>query len=146
MQSLEPFKKLFSQPNFSAHERLLGMLLDTFDAERGCLWLEKTEKLIYRGDESLRNTFPFSRSVFEHVLEEGKGFITFDPSSDDRIHPLSSMNLHNVRSALCAAARDAAGEVVAVAYFDNRISAPPFSENDLAFLSDVMKLFPEDHS
>ncbi len=142
---IEPFKQLLSQSNFSAHNRLLGMLLDTFDAERGCLWLEKSEKLIYRGDESLRNTFPFSRSVFERVLEDGKGFVTFDPSSDDRIHPLSSMNLHNVRSALCAAARDSGGDVIAVAYFDNRISAPPFTEDDLAFLTQVMQLFPEDH-
>lgn len=121
------------------------MLLDTFDAERGCLWLEGPEKLIYLGDESLRNTFPFSRSVFERVLEDGKGFVTFDPSSDDRIHPLSSMNMHNVRSALCAAGRNDEDQVIAVAYFDNRISAPPFSESDLAFLSEVMNHFPADH-
>lgn len=139
---LEPFRKLLKEPERSDYKRLLGMLLDTFDAERGCLWLEEAEDLIYRGDQSLRDTFPFSRSVFNSVLTEGKGFVTFDPAADDRIPPTSSMNLHNVRSALAAAARDEEGNVRAVAYFDNRISAPPFTEDDLAFLTQVMNLFP----
>jgi GAF domain-containing protein len=140
--NLEDFKKFTSQEGFSDYKRLLGKLLDVLDAERGCLWFEGSDELIYRGDESLRDTFPFSRSIFERVLEHGNGFVTFDPASDDRIGPMSSVAMHNVRSALAAAAQDEDEKVFMVAYFDNRMTAPPFSKEDLRFLQDVMDSLP----
>lgn len=140
--NLEAFTKLTSQEGFSDYKRLLGKLLDVLDAERGCFWFEGSDDLIYRGDESLRETFPFSRSIFERVLEHGNGFVTFDPASDDRIGPMSSVAMHNVRSALAAAATDADGKVFLVAYFDNRMTAPPFSKEDLKFLQDVLDSLP----
>lgn len=139
--NLEAFKKFTSTPGFD-YKRLLGKLLDVLDAERGCFWFEGSEELIYRGDQTLRDSFPFSRTIFERVLEHGNGFVTFDPASDDRIEPMSSVAMHNVRSALAAAAKDDQGQVFVVAYFDNRMTAPPFSKDDLEFLQEVMDSLP----
>lgn len=140
--NIERFTDLTGQEGFSDYNRLLGMLLDVLDAERGCFWFEGTDELVYRGDQSLRESFPFSRSIFERVLEHGNGFVTFDPASDDRIGPTSSVAMHNVRSALAAAAKDSEGKVFTVAYFDNRMTAPPFSKDDLAFLQTVLNSLP----
>lgn len=136
--NLEAFTELTSQENFDDWNRLLAKLIDVVDAERGCIWIEETEQLIYRGDRSLEESFPFSRSIFERVLERGNGFVTFDPASDDRIAPDSSVAMNNVRSAMAAAAKEEDGKIFAIAYFDNRMSAPPFSAEDLDFLQSVM--------
>lgn len=140
--NLEPFQELIDQDDFQDYDRLLGKLLDVLDAERGCISLDGREELHYRGDQSLRETFPFSTSIFDRVLEHGNGFVTFDPASDDRIGPTSSVAMHNVRSALAAAAKDESGKVLAIAYFDNRMTAPPFSKDDLEFLQSVLNLLP----
>ena len=140
--NLEEFLRITEQKDFSDYDRLLGQLLDVLDAERGCFWMEGQEKLIYQGDQTLRESFPFSRSIFERVLEHGNGFVTFDSASDDRIGPTSSVAMHNVRSAIAAAAKDKEGNVTTIAYFDNRMTAPPFSKEDLAFLQAVLDSLP----
>ena len=140
--NLERFAELTSQDGFDDYPALLGMLLDVLDAERGCFWIDGRQELVYRGDQSLRETFPFSRSIFERVLERGNGFVTFDPSSDERIGPTSSITIHNVRSALAAAAKNDKGQVYVIAYFDNRMTAPPFSMKDLTFLQSVLDSLP----
>ena len=140
--NLQPFQELTDRENFRDYNRLLGKLIDVLDAERGCISLDGRDELYYRGDQSLRETFPFSTSIFERVLEHGNGFVTFDPASDDRIGPTSSVTMHNVRSALAAAAKDGEGKVIAIAYFDNRMTAPPFSKDDLEFLQSVLNLLP----
>lgn len=140
--NLDPFLALTCGEGFDDYHRLLAMLIDVLDAERGCIWLESQEELVYEGDQSLRASFPFSRSIFDRVLEHGNGFVTFDPVKDDRMGPTSSVAMHNVRSALAAAAKDKDGHVFAIAYFDNRMTAPPFSKDDLAFLQDVLNGLP----
>lgn len=140
--NLDVFLALTQQDGFSDYERLLDRLLDVLDAERGCMWFADSRETLYCGDQSLRATFPFSRSIFDRVLEHGNGFVTFDPATDDRIEPTSSMTIHNVRSALAAAGKTSQGEVWIVSYFDNRMTAPPFSESDLKFLQTVLNSLP----
>ena len=140
--NLDAFRRFTDCQTTADYERLLGKLLDVLDAERGCFWLENSEELVYRGDQSLRDSFPFSRSIFERVLEHGNGFVTFDSSADERIGPMSSVAMHNVRSALAAAAKDDTDNVFLIAYFDNRMTAPPFSKEDLEFLQSVLDLLP----
>jgi len=144
--NLDAFKELVSQEGFSDYDRLLGKLLDILDAERGCIWLAGSEELYYRGDQTLRETFPFSRSIFDRVLEHGNGFVTFDSATDERIGPTSSVAMHNVRSALAAASTDLNGDVFVIAYFDNRMMAPPFTKDDLQFLQSVLDSVPKPES
>lgn len=140
--NLNDFFQLTAAPGFGDYKSLLGKLLDVLDAERGCFWFEGQTELLYRGDESLRDSFPFSRTIFDRVLEHGNGFVTFDSASDDRMGPTSSVAMHNVRSALAAAAKDEKGKVFLIAYFDNRMTAPPFSKHDLDFLQAVLDSLP----
>lgn len=121
--------------------RVLELLIEENFAERGCLWLPNRD-LFYIGDESLRERFPFSRSVVKRVLSKGRGFVSFDSETDERLEPSKSIAVNNVRSCLCSAARSQEGVIRAVAYFDNCASVGNFTEEDLGFLNSVMALFP----
>ncbi len=140
---LEPYSELLNEELSNENlEKILEMLIEENFAERGCLWMP-TRDLVYIGDEVLRLQFPFSRSVIRNVLSRGRGLVSFDPSSDERLGTSQSIAAHNVRSCLCSAAHNADGEILAIAYFDNQASGGNFSEDDLHFLNKVMDLFPE---
>lgn len=141
-RDLTPFGGLLAWPDRPALEKLLELLMEENFAERGCLWLEETHDLIYRGDESLRIEFPFSRRVVDSVLDKGRGFVSYDTRHDERLGPTGSIAMNNVRSCLCSAARDPEGGLVAIAYFDNCSSLGNFTREDLEFLDQVMALFP----
>ena len=141
-ERLDPFRDLLADPEKSDYEQVLELLLEEIFAERGCMWLERENAFIYRGDEEIRKNFPFSRQAVDEVLEAGRSFISYDTSLDDRVHPCSSMAVNNVRSCLCAAATDGAGQVLVLAYFDNSMSAGQFSQEDLEFLQGVLSLLP----
>jgi len=130
------------RPHREALDTLLEQLMETFFAERGCLWVEEWQDYLYQGDEELRDEFPFSTQVVESAIQTGRGFVSFDSKLDDRIAPTGSIAVHKVRSCLCAAAKNPAGETLAVAYFDNKTSAGNFTEEDLETLQKIMALFP----
>lgn len=141
--NLEPYAEVLSDDLSTENlEKLLEMLIEENFAERGCLWMP-TRDLIYIGDEVLRLQFPFSRSVIRNVLSRGRGLVSFDPSTDERLGTSQSIAANNVRSCLCSAAHNAEGEILAIAYFDNQASGGNFSQGDLDFLNKVMDLFPE---
>lgn len=139
---LEVFRDILAEPSVEAYEQVLEILLEEFFAERGCMWLERENRFVYRGDEELRRTFPFSRRAVDEVLEQGVSFISLDATTDERFRPSGSVMLHNVRSCLCAASRNAEGEVLVLAYFDNSMTSGPFAEKDLEMLKDVLSLVP----
>lgn len=141
-EKLEPFRDLLSNPQKSDYEQVLELLLEEIFAERGCMWLERENAFIYRGDEEIRKNFPFSRQAVDEVLEAGRSFISFDTEQDDRVGPCSSLAVNKVRSCLCAAATDEDGNVLVLAYFDNSMSAGQFSKEDLEFLQGVLSLVP----
>lgn len=142
-ERLKPYQDLVSDDmTLANYEEFLELLIEDFFAERGCLWLERENRFVYRGDEELRKRFPFSRQAVDAVLEEGRSFITFDTKSDPRIESASSMAMNNVRSCLCASCTDDKGEVLVVAYFDNTMDSEPFSHKDLKFLKQALSLLP----
>ncbi len=139
---LEFFRQLLASPSVEAYEQVLEHLMEEIFAERGCMWLERENAFIYRGDEELRKSFPFSRQAVDEVLEQGRSFICFDAEQDERLHPSGSIAMNNVRSCLCAACRDTDTNVLVLAYFDNGMSAGEFSERDLEYLRAVLNLVP----
>ncbi len=142
-EQLAPYRDLLTPELRTADlKRVLELLMEENFAERGCLWLEERHELIYIGDETLRLEFPFSRRVVDSVLDRGRGFVSYDSSTDARLDPKGSVMVNNVRSCLCTAARSAVGGLLAIAYFDNRASVGNFTEKDLAYLNQVMSLFP----
>ncbi len=142
--NLKPFEDILSKRTTRADlEHFLELLMEENFAERGCLWLEKDNEMsfVYHGDEELRDRFPFSRQVVDSVLEHGRGFVSFDSRTDERLGPSQSIAVNNVRSCLCAAAKGSNGEIQAIAYFDNCASVGNFTETDLEFLNQVMEIF-----
>ena len=130
------------RPDRESLDTLLEQLMENFFAERGCLWVEEWQDYLYQGDEELRDEFPFSTQVVETAVKTGRGFVSFDSKLDDRIAPTGSIAVHKVRSCLCAAAKNASDETLAVAYFDNKTSAGNFTEEDLENLQKIMSYFP----
>lgn len=142
MRDIAPFKELMAEPTEENLGSVLELLMEEAFAERGCLWIEASQSLIYRGDEDLKKRFPFSRQVVETALKTGRGFVSFDSRLDERIKPAGSIAVNDIRSCLCSAARNDKGEVLAIVYFDNKTSAGNFTEEDLDFLNQVMGEYP----
>jgi GAF domain-containing protein len=141
-QLLKPYEEILTEPvTRSDYEQVLCELIDQFQAERGCLWLEKENAFLYLGDEQLRKDFPFSRQAIDAVLVEGRSFLSFDPKRDPRIEKDSSLAM-NLRTCLAASCINAENQVLVVAYFDNDLNSEPFSHQDLRFLKAVLSMVP----
>ena len=139
---LAQYKELMENPTDENLSQVLELMMEQCFAERGCLWLEDGNRIIYHGDEQLRERFPFSTQIVNRAVETGRGFVSFDSQADERLEPEGSVIANDIRSCLCAASRDAEGKVLAVAYFDNKISAGNFNEKDLDLLAGIMALYP----
>jgi len=129
-------------PGTASYQEVLEMLVVEMSAERGCLWLEQENRLLYCGDEKLHRAFPFSRQAVDSVLDRGRSFVSYDTEQDDRLEPTGSIRVNKVRSCLCAACHDKSGELLALAYFDNGMSFGIFAEEDLNLLREVLSLVP----
>lgn len=141
-QLLEPFQEFLNEPVTRAdYEQLLCALIDEFQAERGCFWLEQDNAFLYMGDEQLRKEFPFSRQAVDAVLIEGRSFLSFDPQKDPRIEKGSSLAV-NLRTCLAASCVDSQDQVLVVAYFDNDLNSEPFSHKQLRLLKAVLSMVP----
>lgn len=139
---LELYRDLLKDPGLHEYEQVMEMLVVELSAERGCFWLERESELLYRGDEKLREAFPFSRQAVDNVLDHGRSFISYDANADQRLDPTGSIKVNNVRSCLCAACYDRAGNCLVVAYFDNSMNSGPFSEENLLLLRRVLSMVP----
>lgn len=139
---LETLKSLLSGATDQDLGRLLEILLEEFSAERSCLWVESSDKFLYRGDPGLAKTHPFSRQVVLAAMRARVGLVSFDVSEDERIQPTESITAGQIRSCLCAPARDSDGRVVAVIYFDDKTTRGLFSQQQLDFLIELMAHFP----
>ena len=139
---LEVYRELLREPTQANYEKVLAKMLVQIGAERGCMWLERENAFIYQGDEELRKTFPFSRQAVDTVLDSGPSFLSFDPASDERIRDSGSIMMNKVRSCLCTACREANGNVLVLAYFDNSMRSDPFSTENLAAIDSILALVP----
>lgn len=141
-ETLELYRDLMDAPGTASYQEVLEMLVVEMSAERGCLWLEQENRLLYCGDEKLHRAFPFSRQAVDSVLDRGRSFVSYDTEQDDRLEPTGSIRVNKVRSCLCAACHDKSGELLALAYFDNGMSFGIFAEEDLNLLREVLSLVP----
>jgi GAF domain len=136
------FKELISEATDESLARLLELLLEKFSAERGCIWIESRGKVIYRGNSELKMSYPFSRQVVRAAVRTRVGLVSFDVAEDDRFQPTESINATQIRSCLCAPARNAEGGILAVVYFDDKTTRGYFTEDNLNFLIALMAEFP----
>lgn len=143
MRTVESYRELLELPSEAIYPHILKSLVKDLNAERGCLWLEAENRFVYEGDEELRKKFPFSRQAFDSVLDKGRTFCCFDSSEDPRVAPEASIRSNNIRSCICAAARDAQDEIVAICYVDNSTARQPFTEDDVNFINSVLSEFSQ---
>lgn len=117
-------------------EQGLEGALETFrvhlEAQRGCILLEKPGRppeMIHCGAQELAEEFPFSRTVVDQVLDEGKGLFSFDSSQDDRVSQSESL-VGAPRSFACVLI-PAGEQSFGVVYIDNPISKGVFSDETM---------------
>ena len=139
---LETCIKLISEPSDQNLGQMLESLLNRFSAERGCIWIEENRNVVFRGSEELMMSYPFSREVVLAAVKTRLGFMSFDAVEDDRLEPTESIMATQIRSCLCAPARDKDGHVLAVIYFDDKTSRGVFTEEDFEFVVTLMSNYP----
>lgn len=111
---------------------VLTIAREEIGAERGCMLVTRSghEQLLYDGDETLREKFPFSRNLVGEVMAFGIGLVCFDTPAAD-IPGSNSMAIHGVRAALCVPILGRGDRDFGVIYFDSRGGAEPFTKEQL---------------
>jgi transcriptional regulator with GAF, ATPase, and Fis domain len=123
---------------------LLDLILDTaidlVRAERGFLLLREGESVVVKAArhfdrEALsKQESELSLSLAKGVMERGEPLIIADAQKDQRSSELTSVQAIGIRSVICIPL-PAAGSVIGVLYFDSRLTAGTFKEEDLALLA-----------
>ncbi len=133
---LAPLRK--SQDLDAQLAEILTLARQEIGAERGCMLVTRSghEQLLYDGDEALREKFPFSRNVVGEVMAFGTGLVSFDTPAAD-LPGSQSMAIHGVRAALCAPILGRGDRDFGVIYFDSRVSAEPFTQEQLEIIQAV---------
>jgi signal transduction histidine kinase len=88
--------------------RILQLVFDSIGADRAAVLLHDeatgalTPKVVrWRGDADPDERFAISRSIIEHVVEQGQGVITTDAPADERFGPAQSIVDYGIREAVC---------------------------------------------
>lgn len=116
--------------------------LEVIRADRGLIALadEKTGELLVRASRAMGDLTPdgglsmISRKIVQEATTTKKGVLTQDAMSDQRFDTSQSIQVMNIRSAMCVPllARE---KLVGILYVDNRIHSESFQEGDLLFLT-----------
>lgn len=128
----------FSEKISSALEHYLN----TSGAERGCVLLELPDQsphLIHQGPAELESRFPFSRTVVDIVLDEQRGFFSFDSAEDPSTSDSESLNAGGSRSFVCTPIVSGTKHL-GVIYLDNPPAEGVFSEENLQDLQHFAEL------
>jgi GAF domain-containing protein len=130
-----------SSPLPSRLKKAMSIYLQELGAERGCILLELPEsppQVIYAGPPELEKQFPFSRTVVDAVLDEGRGFYCYD-SHEEFEADSESLNSQGSRSFVCTPIVE--GDVhYGVLYLDNPTTRGLFSQDSLADLEEFTRL------
>ena len=87
--------------------QILELVFESIHADRGAILLKDEEgKLLpktvrWRGDAEPDERMSISRTIVDHVLEQGQGVITSDAPGDKRFGPAQSIVDFGIREAIC---------------------------------------------
>ena len=123
-------------------KKALTIYVQDLGAERGCLLLERPNsppEFLFTGPPLLEEQFPFSRTVVDAVLDEGRGFYCYDSHQD---FESESLNSQSSRSFVCVPVllNDVHFGVV---YLDNPTTCGIFSQESLDDLNHFANLIAE---
>jgi len=87
--------------------QILELVFESIGADRGAILLkDEADRLVpkavrWRGPADPEERLTISRSIVDHVLEEGQGVITSDAPRDKRFGPAQSIVDFRIREAIC---------------------------------------------
>lgn len=87
--------------------QILDLVFESIGADRGAILLkDETGKLVpkavhWRGEADPDEKLTISRTIIDHVLNQGQGVITADAPSDTRFGPAQSIVDYGIREAIC---------------------------------------------
>jgi signal transduction histidine kinase len=125
-------------------DQIMDAIIQLTGAERGFLMLRDddgglTVKVARNFDQQTLNSdnFKFSRTIVNTVLDTGEPIVTTNAAEDPRFSQQASIVAQALRSIMATPLR-VRGNIIGVAYVDNKIIAGLFSEEDLAALDALM--------
>jgi signal transduction histidine kinase len=111
--------------------RILQLVFDSIDADRAAILLadeatgELTPKVVrWKGEAGPEERFSISRTIIDHVREQGQGVITTDAPADERFGPAQSIVDYGIREAICVPIQGR-HTTLGVLYADLRASHEP---------------------
>lgn len=124
-------------------EKVIDSALEVMQADRGFIMLvnEETRQLeptVSRRMEGMMaqdGPITISRSIVTHCFEETRPILTKDALVDERFQTSGSIQMYNIRSAVCVPLCSKIGETIGVIYVDTRIQSDCLEEDDLEMLS-----------
>jgi signal transduction histidine kinase len=126
--------------------RVMDVVIDTLGAQRGLVMLdrggEEPEVAAARGldTETLQgDTFRYSRSLVQRVLETGEAVLSHDATEDARFAASRSLHIMGTRSIMCVPMRTRDSSLGLI-YLDNQITSGLFTEGDLELLRVIADL------
>ena len=87
--------------------QILELVFESVGADRGAVLLKDDEDNLvpkavrWRGEADPDERMTISRTIVDHVLEQGQGVITSDASGDKRFSPAQSIVDYGIREAIC---------------------------------------------
>ena len=124
--------------------RILDTLLSIFPyADRGCIVLKEVDsgKMVPRAVRHRRadrdDTVRLSRTIVNKVLEEKRGILSADASSDEQFGASESISELKIRSMMCVPMLDLKGEPAGLISIDSQNPLGQFKQQDLELLAVV---------
>jgi len=124
-------------------ERIVELALQVMSADRGFIMLVNAAgqletkvrrvKEHEKEKERERDILPISKSIAQHCFETGEAVLTNDAVVDRRFLQSGSIQMYNIRSAMCVPLRYR-DEKKGVLYVDNRMSSNSFAPSDFLLL------------
>lgn len=125
-------------------DQIMDAIIQLTGAERGFLMLRDddgglTVKVARNFDQQTLNSdnFRFSRTIVNQVLDTGEPVVTTNAAEDPRFSQQASIVAQALRSIMATPLR-VRGNIIGVAYVDNKIIAGLFGEQDLVALDALM--------
>lgn len=125
-------------------DRLLDLIIDVTQAERGLLFLMQGDKLFPAAARNVDHTTledaqTISKTVIRQVRKRAEPIICADALTDSRFANSTSVVLNRIRSLVCVPLR-VDDKVIGTIYLDSRINPNVFMEEDKNLLISVANL------
>jgi Nif-specific regulatory protein len=125
-------------------DRLLDLIIDVTQAERGLLFLMQGERLFPAAARNVDHTTledaqSISKTVIRQVRKRAEPIICADALSDSRFVSSNSVMLNKIRSLVCVPLR-VEDKVIGTIYLDSRINSNVFVDDDKNLLISVANL------